>query len=105
MALYSGVIGIITPVETKPGVWDGTPEEIPVKGNVTVDKVSGNDGDKVNTDFTLQNKVSIMAPRSLWSKHEQIRYCTLHGVKWKVTSVTLQYPRMELILGGVWNNG
>lgn len=116
MALYSGIIGIVIPKETEPGIWVcNDPQEIPVKGKLLTSKLTASAEDKINSDstsqnkinsdFTLQNKISIMPPKTLWENYMYIRYCTINGIKWEVSNVTLQYPRMELVIGGLWLNG
>ena len=32
-----------------------------------------------------------------------LRYAVLMGQKWQVTGVKVQYPRLILTLGGLWN--
>jgi hypothetical protein len=32
-----------------------------------------------------------------------MRYVTYMGLKWRITNIDPQYPRLILTIGGVWN--
>ena len=59
--------------------------------------------DKVNDDIDVSNEISIVADPYAMNNFHSIRYVTFMGTKWKVTSVDVQYPRLNLSLGGVYN--
>lgn len=57
----------------------------------------------VNDNVALANEISILADPYAINNFGSIRYAEFMGVKWKVDTVEIQYPRLILSLGGVWN--
>lgn len=103
---YCGKIGyaMTVKVEDEPGVWTNTIVERKYFGDITRqirrwDTVADNTNDNVN----VNNLLSIVADPFAMDNYQFIRYAEMHNTKWKVTSVEVQYPRLILTLGGVWN--
>ena len=61
-----------------------------------------NSGD-VNDNINISNRISIVADPYAIQNFHTMRYATFMGTKWKVKSVNVNYPRLILSLGGVWN--
>jgi hypothetical protein len=61
------------------------------------------DGSKVNVDITASATISILADETILANIAFIRYVKWLNVRWSVTSVTVQAPRLNLDLGGVYN--
>lgn len=59
--------------------------------------------DKLNDDLTISNQISILATPFAVKNFHTIKYVKYMGTAWKVTSVEVQYPRLILSLGGVFN--
>lgn len=61
---------------------------------------SGNQNDNIN----VTNTVSILS--DIYSKENwsSIRYIVINNVAWNVNSVEMNYPRLTLELGGIYNN-
>lgn len=59
--------------------------------------------DKLNDDITISNQISIVADPFATENFHAIRYVKYMGAAWKVTSVEVQYPRLILSVGGVFN--
>lgn len=59
--------------------------------------------DKVNDDVAISNQISIIADPFAYANFCNIRYITYLGSKWKVSSVDVQYPRLILDIGGLYN--
>lgn len=53
-----------------------------------------------NDEVTLNNQLSIVADEYSLSNLSAIEYAEINGVKWKVTGIEEQYPRLILSLGG-----
>lgn len=89
--------------ETKPGIWEEVITERFHSGDVLSNfrrlQTSGNVNDNVN----ISNKISIVADPFARDHFVDMRYAVYYGVKWKVTDVEVQYPRLILTLGGKWN--
>lgn len=58
---------------------------------------------KVNDNLDVSNELSILADPYALHHFHQIRYVEWMGVKWKVTNVSVVYPRLTLSIGGVYN--
>ena len=100
---YYGVIGYGTSAETVPGVWQDTIVEKQVFGDVEKNLQRNINPNKVNEDITINNTISVIADPYAMENYRNIKYATLEGVKWKVSSVEIDYPRLILVLGGLYN--
>lgn len=103
MARWYGTIGYAEVTETAPGVWTETivPREYYGDLNRNIRHISSND--KVNEDISVNNELSIISDPYAMENFYQMRYAEFMGVKWKVSSVEVRYPRLILSLGGVYN--
>ena len=105
MAKWFGKIGYATTAETAPGVWE---ESITVReyyGDIIRNSRRLQSGDKVNDDLNISNQLSIVSDPYGNENFHAMRYAEFMGAKWKVTDVEVQYPRLLLTLGGVYNAG
>ena len=103
MAKFFGVIGFVETVETKPGVWTSQVTERNYYGDLTRNNRRLQTSDKVNDDINISNQISIVADPYANENIYAMRYAEFMGTKWKITDVEVQYPRLILTLGGVWN--
>lgn len=104
MAKYYGKIGFVRTVETAPSVW----REKPIERNYYGDddqriRRFQFQAEGVNDDIVLGNQISIVADPYARQNCPYIKYCWYNGVPWKVESITVEYPRILLSLGGVYN--
>lgn len=60
-------------------------------------------GASINDNMELRNKISIMADKFAWEYFSLIKYVEWEGVKWKVTEIEVERPRLVLTIGGVFN--
>lgn len=101
---YSGKIGYGIAGEIRPGVW--MPNNITERdaiGDFTRNIHKADSSDRVNDVVTVSNVISIVSDPYAMENFRHIKYATLDGVKWKVISVEVQYPRLILTLGGEYN--
>lgn len=92
------------PTEEKTGVWIHTVTERDYSGDVVRLTQHWNSTiDKTNDDLNLNNRISIVADDFAYQNFSAIRYVTWNGVRWKVSSIEVQRPRLVLSLGGVYN--
>lgn len=103
MAKISGVIGYSTSFETAPGVWEPSIVERPYYGDLIKNTRRLQSTDKVNDDINISNEVSIVADPYAMTNFHTMRYVQFMGAKWKITNVEVQYPRLILSLGGLYN--
>lgn len=103
MARFCGKVGYAETKEAAPSVWIPEITERTYYGDVYKDASKRQTGDKVNDDISLGNQFSIVADGYAWKKYPFIAYVEWMGVKWKVTGVEAQRPRLILTVGGVYN--
>lgn len=103
MAKWFGKIGYITTEESKPGYWKPIVTERKYYGdllkNISKWAPSGN----LNDDINISNQISIIADPFAYDNFSKIKYIEFMGSMWNVTSVEVQYPRLILTIGGVYN--
>lgn len=103
MAKFYGTVGYVNMVETAPGVWTEEIVEKQYSGDVFRNTRRLQGADKLNDDITINNQISIVADPYAYNNFHSIRYVVYMGTKWKVTSVEVEYPRLILEVGGVFN--
>ena len=103
MAKWCGIIGYAEQVETTPGVWSEQITERNYYGDVIRNNRRLQSAGKLNDDINVGNEISIIADPFANNNFHSMRYVEFMGTKWKVTTVDVQYPRLILSLGGVYN--
>lgn len=106
---WSGKIGFYVDEEVikngiGTGIWKPQIVERSYTGNIVRDyRSQENTNDKVNEDVTISNNISVILDRYLDSHICDIKYITFKGVKWKVKGFTINHPRIDISIGGVYN--
>ena len=59
--------------------------------------------DHLNDDLTISNIIKIYADNYLMKYQDAIKYATFNGVYWRVSNIEVEFPKMVLTLGGVYN--
>lgn len=103
MAKFYGLIGYGVSSETSPGVWKDTIVERNYFGDVLQNYKKISQGVSINDDIEVNNKLSIISDPFAMQHFHTILYVKWMGTAWKVTSVDVQYPRLILSIGGVYN--
>jgi hypothetical protein len=103
MARFFGRVGYGVSVETTPGVWEETIVEHSYYGDVLRISRSISQGENLNPDLSVQNIISIVADAYANDHFSAIRYVEWSGVLWTIPNVEVQYPRLLLTLGEVYN--
>lgn len=103
MAKWFGKIGFAESTETKPGVWKDGITEREYFGDLIRNTRRLQTTDQLNDDIDISNEISIVSDPYANENFHSMRYTEFMGAKWKITSVEVQYPRLVLSLGGVWN--
>lgn len=60
--------------------------------------------DQINDEFKITNRLSILMDPFVRENFRTIAYVEYLGVKWKVESAEIQYPRLILNIGGEYNH-
>lgn len=105
MARWSGIIGYIKEEEVEPGVWaPGEPIERQHYGDTISNrnKIQQTSG-STNSTLTLMNNISIIADDFAIKNFGFMQYAVVRGVKWKITDIEVQYPKLILNIGGLYN--
>lgn len=105
MAKWYGAIGYAVTVETDPGVWEETITERSYYGDTIRNTRMIQNSGEVNDNVNISNQISIVADPYANQNIYAMRYIEFMGTKWKITNVDVQYPRLILTIGGVWNGG
>lgn len=103
MGKWFGKIGYAVTEETTPGVWVEQITERNYYGDIIRNTRRLQTSDKLNDDINVSNEISIVADPFARENFHAMRYIEFMGTRWKVSSVEVQYPRLILSLGGVYN--
>ena len=104
MAKWSGLIGFSQDSEeSSPSVYIESIKEVKYTGEIIKNTRKNASTDKVNTDISVSNIISIVADPYAMNHFFSIKYATFYGTKWTVTDVQVNYPRLLLTLGGIYN--
>ena len=102
MNKFYGTVGFVKSEESSPGVWMPVTEEHGYCGDLIRNIERNGSGDKVNSNVSLNNQVSIIGDEFLMKNLQFIKFVRFLGTAWTVTSVETAYPRLILNLGGVY---
>lgn len=104
MPRWYGKIGYGVTEETSPGVWTEEIVERNYYGDIIRNLRRLETSDQVNDNISVSNEISILSDPYALENFHSIRWVEFMGAKWKVSSVEVQYPRLVLSLGGVYND-
>ena len=103
MTKWYGMIGYAETVETEPGIWEPTIIERPYFGDIIQNIRMLQNSSEINDNVNINNQFSVVSdPYAVQHIHD-MKYIEFQGTKWKVSNVTVQYPRLLLSIGGIWN--
>ena len=103
MARYCGKVGFAIETEVRPGVWKNKIVKRTYYGDSFRMSRRLQDSGNLNDNVTISNEISIVADPFANENFLSIRYVEFMGVKWKVTNIENQRPRLLMTLGGVYN--
>ena len=103
MAKFYGIIGYEVTVETEPGIYEETIIENEYYGDIIRNSRRLDQAAQVNDNVNISNQISIVADPFANNNFHAMRYIEFMGAKWKITDVEVQYPRLILSIGGLYN--
>ena len=103
MAKWFGAIGFAETVETVPGVSVEKIVERNYYGDLIRNKRLLQNAGQVNDNINVANEISIVADPFANNNFHSMRYAEFMGAKWKISNVEVQYPRLILTIGGLYN--
>lgn len=109
MTKFTGLVGYVTQEETAPGVWSPVESPKMMRGDIIRQSSTNGNGErvrdtgKVNDDISLNHRVSLLGDAYAFDKYYNIKWIMIDNLKWEVSSVEIQRPRIIVSLGGLWN--
>lgn len=107
MAKFYGTIGYVEMIEGELGVYVEHSTERSYSGDLIKNYSRYEPSGGVNDNLTVSNKISVIADPYASEHFYAIRYVKFQipklGGIWEVTGAEVQYPRIVLTLGGVYN--
>lgn len=99
---WFGQIAFAVQEETSPGIT----EDVLVIRNYYGDVIKAyksNEDNQITLNFTVRNRISVLADPFAMNTFHSIAYITFMGAKWRVSGVEVQFPRLLIELGDVYN--
>lgn len=101
---FNGTVGFWQEdVETAPSVYQSVITERPYTGDVTTYRRNWQNAGDQNDTLVVKNQISILSDLFIRQNWQSIKYVNWNGMKIKVSSVTVDYPRITLELGGEYH--
>ncbi len=105
---FSGMVGFSWTEERlidgeASGIFDTHTEERHYKGDVLNMSYGFQKNNQVNDDAKVSKRISFVADPFAFSHFPGITYVVWMGFKWEVTNVEVNYPRLILSVGGIYN--
>lgn len=104
MAKYCGKIGFFKTIEVKPGVWEKQIIEKEYYGDILRNTSRLQSTENLNDNIVISNQISIVADPFANENFHSILYAEYMGAKWKISRVEVEYPRLKLSVGEVYND-
>ncbi len=103
MAKFYGIIGFSENKETRPGIWEEEVTERKYYGDILQFSRKWESGEHLNDNLNINNKISIVADPFACQNFQTMRFIEWMDTKWKITNIEIQYPRLILTIGGIYN--
>lgn len=103
MAKFFGNIGFIFFEESEGGVFKEVAVERPYRGDLIRISRRYEQSDKLTDDLNINNEISIVGDAYAYKNFHAMRYVHFLGANWKISSATIDRPRITLQIGGVYN--
>ena len=103
MAKFHGKIGYVELLETSPGVWTENITEKEYCGDLIRNSRRYDRSEQLNDNLNISNQISIVADPYAINNFHAMRYVRFMNAVWKVTDVEVQFPRLVLTVGGLYN--
>lgn len=103
MTRYAGNIGFYSGETNNDGIVTPSYTDHKMRGDTFTVRALRTESQQRQDDLSFSNQLSLLGDQYSFENFSNIVYAEFMGQKWKVTSVEIQYPRMTLTLGGIWN--
>lgn len=100
---FCGTIGFITTVQKAKSVY--VPEVVERKyyGDVIKNVSRWDESNSANDNLNVNNRISIISDPYAQQNFSSMKYAVWNNARWKITSAEVQFPRIILTIGGVYN--
>lgn len=85
------------------GVWEENITEREYSGDLLRMSRSIQASMSINDQLNIANQISILADPFAKNNVGHMLYAEFMGTKWRVSNIEVQYPRLILTLGGIYN--
>lgn len=107
MAKFFGKIGFGETVDVGNDIYEPKIKEREYYGDVLRHMMKNQPSEYLNDNITISNSISIVADPYAYENFHNMKYVIFNNVnenvKWKIENVELQYPRLILNIGGMYN--
>lgn len=103
MSKFYGAVGYGSTKETVPGVFAVEITERNIYGEIFKNSKQPEKSGNLNDNIKISNQISFLADPYAQANFHNILYVKFMGTAWNVDSVTVEYPRLVLTLGGCYN--
>ena len=103
---FSGEIGFVDSVMgtgERAGIWEDVPVERHYYGDILQNYRRWDKGEDILDDLTFSNKFSVLADNYIMKNQFKMKYIIWNGARLKITNVELQWPRILISVGGLYN--
>ena len=104
MTRYAGKIGLkADPVETEPGVYKEVINEVDFVGDIWLSPLRWSGSELVQDTITANHKISVIGTDEMFADFSDAVYVLWQNKKWVATSIEYIRPRINLVLGKLYN--
>lgn len=103
MNKWYGIVGFIETRETDVDVYEEIVTEKHYYGDVLRQTHRWTGSQNLNDNVSVSNEISILADDYLLHHAGLLRYIEYMGSFWKVSNISLDYPRLQITIGDVYN--
>lgn len=103
MAKYKGIIGFVSNEEIEPGITEDVVTEKKYRGDILKNNQRFNVGTTTSGELKITNQFSIVGNSYAFDHVSDIRYLEWRGNRWVVDTVDIEYPRLVMTIGGLYN--
>lgn len=101
---WYGKIGFVETVDEGDGIWKTHVTEKTYAGDLRrISSKWSSNSNSTNYNFNISNQISIISDPYLEKSLHAIRYVEFMGAFYDVTDIEVQYPRLNMSIGGVYN--
>lgn len=102
MAKFHGKIGFVTS-ERHDGIYEYSVVERTYRGDILQNHRRWDQKDKILDDLDISNRISLISDDFIVKNLGTMKYVEFMHCLWEIKSVDISYPRIILLLGGVYN--